>query len=180
MQKIGCVIKYGFLLKYFNREQIVSWADKKISQGVDNFNVLELSLLKNKSDNEILILIDSLTGIIDNNYKNFLDGYFLGCYRELSLLNIYKSQSIKIEKEVLRYYSISDFELDDDEKLFISILNNDFSLRHEGLTGVLQIPEDLNLFLNKYTEYYELQKQLDDEGIFNLINIILLDPVAQV
>ena len=165
IKQTAYILKIGFLLKYFSKKQIGYWADKKISEGCENFLILEVSFIESKSDSEALSLISSLIGETDITDKELLDQYYLGFFRVLLLLHETECKWINIEKEVLRYYSTENYFVNDEQKLFISILNNDFSLRQKGLSGVMQMPSHLVNFLNPYPKFYELQEQLEREGL---------------
>jgi len=165
IKQIACIQKRGFLLGYFTKKQISFWADNRILEGYEDFNILELSLLKNKSDSEILVLIDDFIGTTDLCTKDFLDEYFLGYCKEVLYSNLAdKETSMNVEKEILKYHNSLESDFEDDLKLFISILNNDYSLRRNGLNGVIKIPDDLIIFLEPYQKFNEIQSQLNNSG----------------
>jgi len=168
IRQISCILKFGFLLKYFNKKQIGDWASKKVMENCNDINIIELTFIENKSNNETLTLLNLLIGEMSMNDIQFINQYYLGFFKEELVGKKTKSNWIAIENEILKYFSLDDdLASGNDISWLISILSNDYSLRKDGLTGVMKMPQDLILLLDKFENFKGMQEQLDKENISN-------------
>jgi len=164
-EQAASILKTGFLLGYFNKSVISQWAEKKILMGYENNSMIELVLVENKSNNEVLSLIGLLAACDDVYDKEFLDQYYFGLFNDALLMDDSESNWMAIENEVLRYAFIEDRYVSEDHKFFISMLDNDYSLRKQGYSGEMRMPDQLLDFLRPYDKFRGIQAELDLEGI---------------
>jgi len=165
---IADILKIGLLLGHFDEKDISVWAEKQISDGNNEELIINLLFAKNKS--EIISLLNEKVLTSSGINRELTNEYFLGFYNEL--LKKTTNEWDKIAKYVLKYFSLNEFVLDDDEKLFVSRLNNDMSLRDEGFAGPMDMPVELIDFLKKHNKFNELQKRLTDEGLPQMSAIV--------
>lgn len=161
------ILYVGFLLGYIDKKSIISWSDKHILLKEDNSIYFDLSLSINKSDSEILSLL-SMINEAELDYS-CIRKYYFGLFWKLLEDKIVKWD--KIQEEVLNLYfkCLINFKYDyvsfigAAEVNIFSLLQNDFNLRKEGYSGVVDMPnglEFLSFYKDSHIEYNELIFQL--------------------
>jgi hypothetical protein len=157
------ILYVWFLLGYIDKKSIIHWSDKQILLYEDNSIYIELSLSINKSDSEIL----SLLSMINEAELDYIciRKYYFGLFWKLLENKIVKWD--KIQEEVLKLYfnCLINFKYDyvsfkgnEDVNIF-SLLQNDFNLRKEGYSGIVDMPnglEFLSFYKDTQIEYNEL------------------------
>ncbi|WP_315814193.1 hypothetical protein [Paraflavitalea speifideaquila] len=85
---------------------------------------------------------------IGQNNSEIVNEFFLGFYN--STLTSNEHNWFTIAGELIRYYNLDEFSISDSGKLYISILTDDLSLRKGKLGALLNMPEDLQVFLGEH------------------------------
>jgi|SRR5690606_2992655 len=148
------VIYIGLLFNYLLKDDIIDWADSQIINNNNDENyIIELSFSSGKTEKEILALLNNY---MTDDYNSAIEFYF-SMFNKLMDEGYYDWQ--KVVKEIVRFYE-NDFIKEDTEKIFYSILVDDYYLRNDGYSGIMKMPEALYSFLSKYkiknSNYQEL------------------------
>lgn len=146
------ILRVGLLLDYYSLDNIFDWAQAELSRVSISSKLSEI-LLSTSTKAEMVSALrdDNPTDTILINSHQFFLSFYYHCLKEL------RNDWFSIEAEMLRYFSIVDPTLlEGGQKLFISMLNNDFSLREEKLPSPMDMPNDLISFLEPYKDYNNL------------------------
>lgn len=133
-----------YLAQKISLEQLINWADDQISIGDDRELIFELSLSASKPNSTILeILYNSIN---DSDQIEFC-GTFKLFLKEIN--NVY-DWSDQQEKLMIVYHKFK--ELLDSDNVFWSRLVDDYQLRKDGFTGCMDMPNELNQFINSHIQ----------------------------
>lgn len=161
---IALVLKVGFLLEMIDKKSIVSWADFNINNGDFDNTVLELSLIKSKTNNEIISLLNKIANNEKGNNVQYVVNIFMGVF----YIEIIKNPKLwlTIEKKIVEIKNILGYNSDE---VFFSRIEDDYSLRKEGFSGCMNLPNELISYLSNYEVYSNDLKKLNECGIVYVI-----------
>ena len=161
---IALVLKVGFLLGIIDKKSIVSWADFNINIGDFDNAVLELSLIKSKTNNEIISLLNIIANRDDDDNTKYTFNYLMCLFCN----EITKNPKLwsTIEKYIVDLGCI--LRYNSDEVCFLRI-EDDYSLRKEGFSGCMNLPNELISYLSNYDVYSNDLKKLNEYGVVFLV-----------
>ena len=161
---VASVLKIGFILRIIERESIVSWADIMIGKGDSDDSFLELSLIKRKTENEIIELLGNIARNEESTSKDMVLSIFMAYFH--LFINNNPRQWQTIVQKVILLKGILNPKMHDD---FFYRLDEDYHLRQDGFSGWMTMPEELITHLNKYEMYSNIVAELNRYGIMFLI-----------
>lgn len=148
------VLKYkialvAFMMDYLSKESIIRWTEIKIKE-LENPDIILYDLVLCNNTNDLISLLNQASNdtVWDSSLTFDLEAIFMGHFNFLIKSKI---DPIEIGKGILSFYDCSNLPIDDDKKLFLSILGVDLSLRNDGYKGTMDIPEELQ----NYTKEFE-------------------------
>ena len=152
------IIYIGFIMGYIKTESVKNWADSHIATG--NFDDF---LIDSSTTNDLISVLK-----IDPISEESID-FYLKAYQKL-LLNGYSNWEA-IQEEMIKLYH-NNFVIDNDS-FFFSRLSDDYSLRKDGLSENMDMPNELYDFLKKYQnikiEFIDLHLIIIDDISLNEI-----------
>jgi len=157
-EKIAHLIRFGLPFKKISRETIIDWADKKIRDGNDE-SFYDLSLANDS--NKIIEYFSSKVSWDFNNIE--IRTLILSYYKEYLKNN--KQKWFEVEKELVNYFDLLDYEPGEQYQDFLYYLSDDIGLRRDGYGGLLNMPDDLINDLSDYSDYNKLNELLTNNGI---------------
>ena len=155
--QIMAILKTGFLLQYFTKEAIQSWARYKLEHQDAGSAIFDLTFSHPKQG-EIIIILNKISG---PGHDKVIKEYFFGFYRKTFLSNQFPARVI--EKEIIRFIEMDMVELSEEEAVFFVQLDADYSLWKDGISFESDI-QHLS-FLDRYTKFEEIQSALSAESI---------------
>jgi hypothetical protein len=139
---------------------IFDWADRKINEQTSDNLFFDLATAETKNK-----IIELLSERVVWNYSDMeVRNLILSYYKKYLTNN--PSKWLDIEKELLEYFQYLDFENGNDRTQdFLYYLADDWQLRKDKCTGLLNMPEYLSENLVEYDDYDKLRKLLAEEGL---------------
>lgn len=159
---IAEILKIGLLLGYLKKEAIISWADDLINIGEIDEVVIEISLSRNKSVNDLLSALNALS---NKSSKGIAKRFFLNFFMKKSELESHSL--VDIEIKLLELYHLGILDFSEDEKFSLSILESDYSLRRDGYKNQIKIDDEINSLLFNYKDFDLSQFRETDRILLN-------------
>ena len=143
---VSYLLKVKYLLGLSHSKEIFDWAFQQVEKGNDSSELLEMLSLK---EDDQAGIIESLSKIANSQSiaKGEVKEYFYSLFIDIFEKSM---DMVVIEGLLLQFYSLvkDDIVFDDNEKLSLTIIENDLSLRISNLP--FQITEnDIIEFLRK-------------------------------
>ncbi|MDH7448036.1 hypothetical protein [Aquimarina sp. 2201CG14-23] len=140
-------LKFGFLHKYFSREELLKWSDGNLIANNNSGLFIDISsITKSDLDREIIEIFNKYS------YLNDYDNFELYHKKFLSIIVKDINDWKTTQKRLVEYYDFfygEQIHLFEKEYEFWIKLVDDFHLRKEGVKeGCMLMPDELNEYFN--------------------------------
>jgi len=142
------IFKIGLASGYIELKDVVNWADKKIIDGDEDPNLIEISISNNR--NELISILHNINGTIDPKVVKI--GFFC-------ILNHHYRNNPDEHISIIRSLSLilrdNEESLTNEEINMIHYLDDAYDLAVRGVIGTIdRLKQELSSFLNNYNKSF--------------------------